>query len=185
MSRLVPRLLAVVVLLLLPLAGRLAGQRNGDPITPAVVVLETQKGTIEIETLPDAPKTVAHWLNFVRTAFYRGHRFHWVQPGVIQIGDPVSRDMSQIEKWGRGGARQTIGVEEFSKRPFARGIVGLAHTGSAKAASSQFFILRIANPALNGKYAVLGRVTKGMDVVDKIAMTDRLVNLHIKGAPAK
>jgi cyclophilin family peptidyl-prolyl cis-trans isomerase len=140
-----------------------------------VIVLDTAKGAIEIETFAsEAPKSVAHILDLVRHGFYRGLRFHWVQPGVVQIGDPLTRDMTKMDSWGWNGSGDIIGIAEPTKRKFERGIVGLAYKEGLKptSADSQLFILRAPNPALNGKYAAIGRVTKGMDVVDKIVRPD-------------
>jgi cyclophilin family peptidyl-prolyl cis-trans isomerase len=142
-----------------------------------VWVLETVKGNVEIEFLPaDAPKSVAYVLELAGRNFYKGNRIHWVQPGVVQFGDPKSRDMTKISSWGTGGGGRSVGVAEPSKKPFVRGSVGLAYRQGEKPtmADGQIFILRIANPSLNGKYAMLGRVAKGMDVVDKLVMTDEL-----------
>ena len=163
---------------------------KATPNTPAgaTVVLETTKGSIEIETLPgDAPKSVARFLELAKASFYREQRFHWVQPHLIQTGDPLSRDMTKMDKWGTGGSgprftTRPIGVAETSKRPFTRGTVGLAYvTGRPpESADSQFFILKVPNPNLNGKYAVIGRVTKGMGVVDKIEKLDVIKMVSIK-----
>jgi cyclophilin family peptidyl-prolyl cis-trans isomerase len=162
-----------------PLRAQASKAATKTPAGPTVV-LETSKGTIEIETLPgDAPKSVARFLELAKSSFYRQQRFHWVQSNLIQAGDPLSRDMSKMEKWGTGGSGprftpRPIGVAETSKRPFTRGIVGLAYLTGRRpdSADSQFFILKGPSPNLDGKYAVIGRVTKGMDVVDKIEKLD-------------
>jgi cyclophilin family peptidyl-prolyl cis-trans isomerase len=151
------------------------------------VTLETTKGAIEIETLPDAPKSVERFLELARKPFYRGQRFHWVQSNLVQSGDPLSRDMTKMPKWGTGGsgnafALRPLGVAETSKRPFARGIVGLAYLTGSKPenADSQFFIVKVTTPDLNGKYAPIGRVTKGMAVVDKIERMDSIKQVTVK-----
>jgi cyclophilin family peptidyl-prolyl cis-trans isomerase len=156
------------------------------PAAPAgpVVVLETQKGAIEIELFQaDAPKSVAHLLALVRNGFYRGLRFHWSLPGVIQVGDPTSRDMSRMDSWGNAGSGRSVGVAEISKRKFEKGIVGLAYREGQKptAADSQIFILRAPNPKLDGKYCAIGRVIAGMNVVEKIEKPDMLKNAYVKG----
>jgi cyclophilin family peptidyl-prolyl cis-trans isomerase len=152
-----------------------------------VVVFETTKGTIEIETFDDAPKSMEHFVDLARKGFYRGQRFHWVKDGLAQAGDPLSRDLTKKQEWGTGGSgprfvNKPIGVAETSKRKFERGIVGLAYRNNYKpeTADSQFFILSGANPALNGKYAPLGKVTKGMEVVDKLEMGDVIKNVTVK-----
>ncbi len=163
-----------------------AGKAAPGPAAP-VVVFETVKGTIEIETFPDAPKSVAHFVELARKGFYRGQRFHWVQPGIVQGGDPLSRDLTKRREWGTGGSGlqmmpKPIGVAETSPRKFERGIVGLAYRPERKpeSADSQFFILTGPNPALNGKYAPLGKVIKGMEVVDKIQLADLIKNVTVR-----
>ena len=118
-----------------------------------IVILETVKGQIEIETLPgDAPKAVARFVELAKRGFYREHRFHWVQSNLVQSGDPLTRDMTKMPKWGTGGsgpgfAIRPIGVAEMSKRLFNRGIVALAYITGSKPenADSQFFILKISS----------------------------------------
>lgn len=157
---------------------------SGAPI----VVIDTFKGAIEIETFPkEAPKSVEHFVALAKRGFYRGQRFHWVTTGVIQAGDPLSRDLTKQSLWGTGGsglrnANKPIGVAEPSKRRFERGIVGLAYRPNYKpeTADSMFFILTGPNPALNGKYAALGKVIKGMEVADKIVVTDVIKNVSVR-----
>ena len=149
-----------------------------------VVVFETVKGTIEIELFPkDAPKTVARLLTLVRQNFYRGQRFHRVEPNfLIQAGDPATRDFTKRARWGSGGSGQPIGVAEISKqRRHVRGAVGMAHAGRPERADSQFYIMRAARPGLDGKYAIVGRVIAGMDVVDKTELNDLVRRVYVKG----
>lgn len=174
---------------LTPVESREGNNPAGLQAAPTIVI-ETAKGVIEIETLPDeAPVSVAHFVGLVKKGFYRGHRFHWVQPGLIQAGDPLSRDITKQAQWGTGGSgpgrsNKPLGVFEPSKRKFVRGIVALAYrpTFKPETADSMFFILLGSIPALEGKYAVLGRVTKGIEVADKIEMNDILKNVTIKEA---
>ncbi len=164
-----------------------APQKPGAAAAP-VLVLDTVKGVIEIELHPaDAPKSVARIVELTKQGFYRGQRFHWVQPGVIQFGDPQSRDMTKETVWGTGGSGyrnsiRPIGVAEFSKRRFERGSVGLAYRQNQRAedGDSQLFILTNANPGLAGKYALVGHVTRGMAVADKIEKGDTIKMLTLK-----
>lgn len=180
------RLTVTLILAALVAGGTLLAARGDQAAAPTTLVLDTVRGVIEIELLPsDAPKSVEHILNHVRGNCYRGQRFHWVQEGVVQFGDPQSRDFTKKNAWGTSGcgrAGESVGVAETSNRAFARGMVGLAYrtTQKPEAADSQLFILRIANPALNGKYAVIGRVTKGLDVLDKIEADDRIKNMTVR-----
>jgi peptidylprolyl isomerase len=153
-----------------------------------IVIMETSKGTIEIETLPgDAPKSVERFVELAKRGLYREQRFHWVQANLVQAGDPLTRDMTKMSKWGTGGsglnfALRPIGIAETSKRAFTRGIVALAYNTGIKPerADSMFFILKGPSPMLTGKYAVLGRVTKGMNVVDAIARLDVIKMVTVK-----
>ncbi|MEZ5318427.1 MAG: peptidylprolyl isomerase [Vicinamibacterales bacterium] len=150
-----------------------------------VIVVQTAKGNIEIELDPaSAPKSVERILELVKTNFYRGQRVHWVQTGVVQFGDPQSRDMTKVDLWGRGGSGKPIGVAELSRGPFVRGSVGFAYRTNLKpeTADSQIFILTGPNPALNGKFAMLGKVISGLDVAEKLAVRDVIRNVTLKGS---
>lgn len=152
--------------------------------TATVIVMNTVKGVVEIELLPDAPKSVARVLELVNRNFYRGLRIHVAQPGLVQFGDPSTRNMEQMSSWGYGGSGRRLGFSELGKRPFTRGIVGFAHrTGEGpEQADSQLFILKSANPSMNGKHVVVGRVVTGMDVVDKLEHADVIRNITLKTA---
>ena len=178
-----------LTLTLLPLAATLAlaapslRARQTSPGAGPVVVLETVKGTIEFETYPeDAPKTVAAILELVKKGFYNGLRFHRAEANfLVQVGDPKSRDMSLRDWWGRAGSGKPIGVAEITKkRRHLKGAVGMAHTGSAKDAESQFYITLRATPELDARFAVFGQVTKGLDVAAKIQKADVLKKASVR-----
>jgi cyclophilin family peptidyl-prolyl cis-trans isomerase len=119
----------------------------------------------------------------VKKNFYNGQRFHRAEPKfLVQIGDPVSRDMSREEWWGRQGTGKPIGVAEVTKkRGPTIGAVGMAYPGTDKlAADSQFFILRRNAPELAGKYTIFGKVLEGMDVVQKLQKGDMLKRASVK-----
>jgi len=172
------RTLAVVLALTV-----VAGAQTKSPGAGPLLVLETVKGTIEIETYPEeAPKTVARIVELVNKNFYNGQRFHRADPNfVVQVGDPVSRDMSRIDWWGRQGSGKPIGIAEITKkRKNGVGSVGMGHSGSPADADSQFYITRRVAPELDGKYTVFGKVLKGMDVVNKIQKGDILRRAYLK-----
>jgi peptidylprolyl isomerase len=182
------RLLAgTFTIAVLALAAASAQQKS--PGAGAILVLETIKGTIEIETYPEeAPKTVARVTELVKKNFYNGQRFHRAEPNfIVQIGDPVSRDVSRQEWWGRQGTGKAIGVAEITKkRRHVAGAVSMAYPGTDKTqADSQFFIMRRAAPEYDGKYTVFGKVLKGMDVVAKIQRGDILKRAYLKDETAK
>ena len=173
---------AVFVLAALSLVSVAAQQKS--PGAGPILVLDTVKGTIEIETYPEeAPKTVARIVELVKKNFYNGQRFHRAEPNfLIQVGDPVSRDMSRQEWWGRQGSGKAIGVAEITKkRRHVVGAVSMAYPGNDRAqADSQFFILRRPAPEYDGKYTVFGKVLSGMDVVAKIQRGDVLKRAYLK-----
>ena len=182
------RRLAAVAFFLATLALITVAAQQKSPGAGPVVVLETAKGTIEFETYPEeAPKTVAQILELVKKGFYNGQRFHRADPNfVIQIGDPVSRDMSRMDWWGRQGSGKPLGVAEITKkRRNGVGAVGMGHSGDPKLADSQFYITRRVSPELDGKYTVFGKVLKGQDVVNKIQKGDVLKRAYVKDETAK
>lgn len=123
------------------------------------------------ELYPDkAPKTVENFETLANKGFYDGVIFHRVIPGfMIQGGDPTGT--------GMGGPGHTI-PGEFSGNGFTgndlkhtRGVLSMAQTMDPNSAGSQFFIMHADAPHLDGQYAAFGKVTDGMDEVDKIAST--------------
>ena len=157
-----------------------------SPGAGQVFVVETVKGTIEIETYPnEAPKTVERVLALIKRNFYNGQRILRIVSGqLVQFGDPQTRDMTKQAWWGRGfdaGSGKAIGVAEFSKkRPHRAGSVSMAHAGDAREADSQMFISLAAQPKWDGQYTVFGQVISGMDVVRKLAVTDRIVRVTVR-----
>jgi cyclophilin family peptidyl-prolyl cis-trans isomerase len=149
------------------------------------MVIETAKGTIEIELFrSEAPKSVARVVSYIQKSYYRGQRIHRVVASMVNFGDPQTRDMTKEKTWGFANTENPIGVAEFSTRKHVRGMVGLGHNGDPKVADSQLYIMKQASPSLDGKYVIVGRVLSGMTVVDKLAYSDRLMNVTLK-PPAK
>jgi peptidylprolyl isomerase len=126
------------------------------------VYLFTKDGRITIQLRPDlAPKAVAQIETLTKQGFYNGLVFHRVIGGFMaQTGDPTGT--------GSGGSKLPNLPAEFTSTPFKRGTIGMARTSDPNSANSQFFICLGAAPFLNGKYTVIGEVTSGMNVVDKI-----------------
>jgi peptidylprolyl isomerase len=151
-----------------------------------VIVVETSRGTFEIETYPvEAPKTVAHVVALVKRGFYDGQRVHRALPGIlVQWGDPRSRDTSRDADWGRGNDASSgtpIGVAEINKkRLHARGAVAMAHPGVPGQADSQMYVTLANRPDLNGKYTVFGHVTAGDDVPARLARSDVITKMSVK-----
>lgn len=179
------RLLIVTLTAIVSTTGPAWAQAKTSPgAGPSIVAVETEKGTFEFETYPnEAPKTVAHILGLIQKRFYNGQRVHRVVPGfVVQFGDQQTRDMTKEKMWGRIEGPQ-VGVAEFSKlRRHVRGAVALAHNGDAAKADTQIYITLADTPRLDGKFVVFGRVISGMDVVDKLKYTDRIVRVTVREA---
>ena len=142
------------------------------PVPEAVV--ETPKGSFTIRLFPDvAPKHVKHFVKTAKAGGYDGTTFHRViMGGIIQGGDPLSKDPDKASQYGTGG----LGLlkAEFSDRPFVKGTVAAARRPSdVDSAGSQFFVCVNDQPSLKGQYTVFGEVTDpmGLYVVGQISTT--------------
>jgi peptidyl-prolyl cis-trans isomerase B (cyclophilin B) len=175
----------------------------------ATVVMETTKGTITIALDGDnAPVTAGNFADLVKRGFYNGLTFHRVekdpQPFVIQGGDPKGN--------GTGGfvdpktkTERTIPLEIkttgeaqpfYNKEieiaatpakklvlPHGRGVLSMARSEPLDSASSQFYFTLAPIDFLDGKYAVFGKIVKGEEVIDKIAIGDKIIKATLsKGA---
>lgn len=175
-------LIASLILSVLAMALSSGSLQASQPKPNPVLVFETAKGSFEMELFAaEAPKSVDHILGLMKRSFYRGQRFHRVTANLVQFGDPTSRDMSRRDDWGHNNSGSPIGVFELSKkRSNVRTAVGLAHSGNPAGADSQLFILKADQTGNDGKYAIIGRVTTGMAVIDKIAVEDMIKNATVK-----
>ena len=164
------------------LSRTVALQSGGAP----VIVVETSRGAFSFDTYPDeAPKTVSHIVDLVKRGFYDGQRFHRALPGfVVQWGDPQSRDLSKEAVWGRGAEAASgspVGAAEISrKRTHVKGAVAMSHLGNPALADSQIYVTLADRVELNGKYAVFGRVTSGMDVVEQLQRGDVIRKMYVR-----
>lgn len=137
-----------------------------------IVTITMENGDImKAELYPEvAPNTVNNFISLVQKGFYDGLIFHRVINGfMIQGGCPDGN--------GMGGPGYCI-KGEFSKNRFANGlkhtpgVLSMARAMNPNSAGSQFFIMHKAAPHLDGSYAAFGKITEGMDVVDRIAEED-------------
>jgi cyclophilin family peptidyl-prolyl cis-trans isomerase len=128
--------------------------------------LHTSEGAIELELYPDdAPKTVENFVKLCRDGFYEGVIFHRVIPDfMIQGGDPTGT--------GTGGPGYQF-EDEFNQHRVVRGALAMANAGPNTNGSQFFIVTAEETPWLDGKHTVFGRVTSGMDVVDRISEADR------------
>lgn len=158
---------------------------------PNGATIRTSEGDLIIELFPnEVPRTVANFKQLVRSGFYTGQGmvFHRVVPGfVVQTGDPTNT--------GTSGSGKTIPLETSpSLSHTGKGIVAMARSTDPNSATSQFYITLDAQPSLDGKYAVFGRVIQGLEVLDRIDRGDRLLGVTLtdvstltpdKGAPPR
>ena len=128
--------------------------------------IHTNHGAIELELFDaDAPKTVENFVSLARDGFYDGVSFHRIIPDfMVQGGDPTGT--------GSGGPGYQF-EDEFNDNPVARGALAMANAGPNTNGSQFFLVTAEACPWLDGKHTVFGRVTAGMDVVDRISELPR------------
>jgi peptidylprolyl isomerase len=133
------------------------------------LVLETTQGGVSITMRPDlAPTHVARIKELVRAGFYDGVAFHRVIDGFMaQTGCPHGT--------GTGGSGRKLKAE-FSPEKHVRGTVSMARAQSPDSGDSQFFICFTDAPWLNGQYTVWGKVSSGMENVDKIKRGEPVSN---------
>ena len=135
-------------------------------------------GTIEVELYEElAPITVKNFVDLAKDGFYDGLTFHRIITGfMIQGGDPKGDGTGGSEKTIKGEFAQN-GVENNLSHTRGvmsaimlteRGVISMARSNEPDSASSQFFIVQADSTYLDGQYAAFGKVTKGMDIVDKI-----------------
>lgn len=129
------------------------------------LLMELKDGPVVIEMRPDlAPKHVARIKELTRQGFYDGIVFHRVIGGFMaQGGDPTGT--------GRGGSGKNIPAE-FSDEPHVKGTASMARSSDPDSADSQFFLVFARSRFLDGQYTVWGKVTEGMEFVNKIKRGD-------------
>ena len=142
------------------------------------LILELDTGPVTIDLRPDlAPGHVARIKELVREGFYDGVVFHRVIDGFMaQTGDPTGT--------GTGGSGKRLKAE-FTREPHLRGTVSMARSSDPNSARSQFFICFKDANFLDGQYTVWGKVTSGMEFVDKIkkgeppANPDKMIKVRV------
>src|SRR5204863_3733342 len=134
------------------------------------VITDSARGRMTIRLRPDlAPGHVARIKELAREGFYDGVVFHRVIEGFMaQGGDPTGT--------GMGGSKKPDVKAEFSKEPHVRGICYMARSGNPNSANSQFFICFGDATFLDNQYTVWGRVTSGMEHVDKLKRGEPVSN---------
>jgi peptidyl-prolyl cis-trans isomerase B (cyclophilin B) len=139
-------------------------------MTNTQAVVRTSAGEFIIELKPElAPNHVSYFIQMARAGAYDGTVFHQlVKHGIIQGGDPLSKDPAKAKAYGTGGLGKL--KAEFNSEPATRGAVAaVLQPGKPDSGGSQFFVCVSDQPALTGKYTIFGRVVEGLDVVTKIS----------------
>jgi peptidyl-prolyl cis-trans isomerase B (cyclophilin B) len=136
------------------------------------VTIQTDKGNIVLELAEDdAPNTVANFISLAEKGFYDGLKWHRVLPHfMIQGGCPLGT--------GTGGPGYVIADECSPRLRHTRGVISMANAGP-NTGGSQFFITHVPCPHLDGKHAIFGKVTAGMDVVDAIKQGDKIIKVTV------
>ena len=150
---------------------------EGDGPGPNLVIEVSGKanGEIVIDLSPDlAPKAVAQIVALAKAGAYDNVVFHRVMQGFMaQTGDvKYGKKGADTAMAGMGGSDMPDLPAEFSAVPFDRGMVGMARASDPNSANSQFFIMFAPGDFLNGQYTVVGKVIKGMEIVDQIKLGD-------------
>ena len=164
-----------------------AGKPFTTPLSPVELakkqaVVETSMGSFVIELYGDkAPNHVGYFMKTAREGGYTGTLIHRVvKYGIIQGGDPLSRDASKAQLWGSGGMNALKG--EINAEPMTAGAVGAALVpGKPESGGAQFFVCATDQATLQGQFTVFGRVVEGLDLVQKISA----VNADANGRPAE
>ena len=136
-------------------------------------VVNTSAGSFVIDLKPElAPNHVGYFMKLAGEGAYNGTVFHRIiRHGIVQGGDPISKDPAKASLYGTGG----LGVlkAEISNEKATRGAVAaVIQPGKPDSAGAQFFVCVSDQPALDGKYTIFGRVSEGLDVVTKISEVD-------------
>lgn len=163
---------AVITLWALAVSGSALAQSSSPGPVAQSARVETAQGTFVIRLRPDlAPRHVRHFVKVARAGGFAGTTFHRIVPrGIVQGGDPLSKDPAKKSLYGTGG----LGIlkAEFSKTPMARGVVAaVLRPSSPDSAGNQFFICLSDQPSLTGKFTIFGEVESGMEAVDAIGAT--------------
>jgi cyclophilin family peptidyl-prolyl cis-trans isomerase len=170
---------ALIAIALLFSIGMVAcSEKGGEPAKPAArqnqpnrtAVIETDAGTIKVELLEnESPKTAENFRLLAERGYYNGTIFHRVINGfMIQGGDPNGDGTGGQSANGQPLPNEINRSSPLYQGGYRRGLVAMANKGIPETGSSQFFIMH-QNYALQPNYTIFGRVTEGMDVVDKIA----------------
>ena len=185
--------------LLLVMVGLVAGSRFGPWASASLVaqtasprkqaVVETSVGTFILDLTPEtAPNQTAFFMKTAAAGGYDGTIFHRVvKYGMVQGGDPISKDPAKRSTYGTGGLN-AVKAEARAPKMTRGSVAAVMAPGRPDSAGAQFFIVLADQPALDGQYTVFAHVADGMDVLSKISetpvdasgvVTERIVVKHV------
>lgn len=163
------------------------------------IVIETERGNIKLALFPEsAPQTVSNFAALAEKGFYNGLTFHRVVPGfVIQGGDPNGDGTGgpgytfkdEINPWSLGLSEETIKSYQAQGYQYSReiqsykmeaGALAMANSGPNTNGSQFFIVTDSAQPHLDGKHTVFGRVTEGLDIARQIKQGDVMKRVYVE-----
>lgn len=142
-----------------------------------VLAIETSDGTMTVKLYSETPLHRDNFIKLASKGFYNGILFHRIIRGfMIQVGDPLTKDSTQVARFGTGGPGYTIPAEIVSGKTHKKGALAAARRGDSvnpakESSGSQFYIVQDAEGCrhLDGEYTIFGEVIDGFDVIEVIA----------------
>jgi cyclophilin family peptidyl-prolyl cis-trans isomerase len=143
-----------------------------SPLRPKQAVVETTSGTFVIDLAPETgPNQAAYFMMLAAEGAYDGTAFHrMVKYGMVQGGDPLTKDLSKRALYGTGG-QNAVKAEGRAPKMTRGSVAAVLVPGRPDSAGAQFFIVLADQPALDEQYTVFAHVADGMDVLQKISET--------------
>jgi cyclophilin family peptidyl-prolyl cis-trans isomerase len=147
-----------------------AGSRTVTAQAPQQAVVDTSAGTFVIDLTPaTAPNQAAYFMKLAAEGGYDGTIFHRaVKYGMVQGGDPLSKDPAKRPLYGTGG-QNAVKAEARAPKMTRGSVAAVLVPGRPDSAGAQFFIVLADQPALDNQYTVFGRVSEGIEVLQKIS----------------
>lgn len=148
------------------------GWAGAQGAAPKQAVVETTLGTFVLDLTPaSAPNQAAYFIKQAQAGAYDGTTFHrMVKYGMIQGGDPISKDPAKRALYGTGG-QNAVKAEARAPKMTRGSVAAVLVPGRPDSAGAQFFIVIVDQPGLDGQYTVFAQVHEGMEVIQKISET--------------
>lgn len=164
-----------------PAGKRLIAAGKKEAVNEPIVTMETSKGTIKMMLYKkDAPITSGNFIDLVQKGFYNGLTFHRYEPGfVIQGGDPKGDGTGGYTDPKTHQERRIPLEVKANLLHSGPGMLAMARSSDPNSASSQFYITLAPATPLDGKYAVFGKVTEGLDVAMALRRGDKIVKATV------